>query len=100
MMAQSVLCYNVVIVGKYLNKGSWVSEARRKDHPQELDDLANGLTQRIPIVEERRDRLDLEQDNDVCVRPPGTPHPHSARLTSAERGNQNMQEARTISLFN
>ena len=26
-MAQSVLRYNVVIVGKYFNKGSWVSEA-------------------------------------------------------------------------
>ena len=27
-MAQSVLRYNVVIVGKFFNKGSWVSEAR------------------------------------------------------------------------
>ena len=26
-MAQSVLRYNVVIVGKFFNKGSWVSEA-------------------------------------------------------------------------
>ena len=29
-MAQSVLRYNVVIVGKFFNKGSWVSEAWRK----------------------------------------------------------------------
>ena len=35
-MAQSVLRYNVVIVGKFFNKGSWMSEAWRKEHPEEL----------------------------------------------------------------
>ena len=34
-MAQSVLRYNVVIVGKFFNKGSWMSEAWRKEHPEE-----------------------------------------------------------------
>ena len=31
-MAQNVLRYNVVIVGKFFNKGSWVSEEWRNDH--------------------------------------------------------------------
>ena len=37
-MAQNVLQYNVVIVGKIFNKGSWVSEAWLKEHPKELTD--------------------------------------------------------------
>ena len=35
-MAQNVLRYNVIIVGKFFNKGSWVSEAWRKEHPEEF----------------------------------------------------------------
>ena len=35
-MTQSVLSYNVVIVGKFFNKGSWVSEGRRKEHPENI----------------------------------------------------------------
>ena len=34
-MAQNVLWYNVVIVGKFFNKVSWVSEACRREHPEE-----------------------------------------------------------------
>ena len=37
-MAQSVLRYNVVIVGKFFNNGSWVSTAWRKEHPEELEE--------------------------------------------------------------
>ena len=33
-MAQNVLRYNVVIVGRFFNKGSWVSDAWKK-HPEE-----------------------------------------------------------------
>ena len=32
-MAQSLIHYNVVIVGRVFNKGSWVWEAWRKEHP-------------------------------------------------------------------
>ena len=32
-MAQSVLRYNVVIVGKFFNQGIWVSEVWKKEHP-------------------------------------------------------------------
>ena len=34
-MGQSVLRYNVVIVGRLFNKGNWVSEAWRKDRSEE-----------------------------------------------------------------
>ena len=37
-MAQGILRYNVVIVGKFFNKGSWVSEAWRKAHPEEFEE--------------------------------------------------------------
>ena len=83
-MAQSVLRYNVVIVGKFFNKGSWVSEAWRKEHPEEVaDDL--GPPERIATAEERLERLNLESrhEGSVCVRPPGTPPPHGVRLTPA-----------------
>ena len=46
-MAQSVLQYNVVIVGKFFNKGSWVSEAWRKARPEEFEDEQDGPPERI-----------------------------------------------------
>ena len=87
-MAQSVLRYNVVIVGRFFNKGSWVSEAWRKEHPEEAAEEL-GPPERI-ATKERRERLSLEHTNEgsVCVRPLGTPPPRGARLTSAERANQ------------
>ena len=96
-MAQSVLRYNVVIVGKFFNKGSWVSEAWRKEHPEEFEDEDNGPPERIPTVEERRELLRLETDPEsaVCVRSSGTPPPHIVRLTPAERGNPSLQRERT-----
>ena len=48
-MAQNVLRYNVV-VGKFFNKGSWVSEAWQKGHPEELD--PERPPERIVTVEE------------------------------------------------
>ena len=39
-MVQNVLRYNVVIVGRFFNEGSWASEVWRKEHPEEFaDDL-------------------------------------------------------------
>ena len=58
-MAQNVLRYNVVIVGKFFNKGSWVSEAWRKEHPEEFTDDAQGPPERIETVGERKERLNL-----------------------------------------
>ena len=41
-MAQNVLRYNVVIVGKFFNKGSWVSESWRKERPEEFEEEPTG----------------------------------------------------------
>ena len=68
-MAQSILRYNVVIVGKFFNKGSWVSEAWRKEHGDEFDDEPGGPPERIETGEERRERLNVDSDpmSVVCV---------------------------------
>ena len=69
-MAQSVLRYNVVIVNKFFNKGSWTSEAWQKGHLEEFDD-PEGQPERIATVDERRGLLQLNQDlqNAVCAAP-------------------------------
>ena len=56
-MAQSVLRYNVVIVGKIFNKGSWVSEAWRRKHPEEFGDDADDPPERMTTAVERREQL-------------------------------------------
>ena len=95
-MAHSIVRHNVVIVGKFFNKGSWVSEAWRKAHWEEFEEEHQGAPERIPTFEERRElHLDTELVGVVCVRPSGTPPPSSARLTSAGRGNPNRQGERT-----
>ena len=35
-MAQNVLRYNVVIVGRFFGNGSWVSDVWRTAHPEEV----------------------------------------------------------------
>ena len=96
-MAQNVLRYNVVIVGKFFNKGSWVSESWRKEHPEEFEGETEGPPERIATAEERRDRLNLGHAHEgaVCVRSSGTPPPHGVRLTSAARGNPNRHDGWT-----
>ena len=68
-MAQSVLPYNVVIVGKFFNKGSWVSATWRKSHPEELVEEPDGPSERIATVEGRRAGLKLNQvtESTVCA---------------------------------
>ena len=75
-MAQSVLRYNVVIVGRFFNKGSWMSEAWKKEHPEEFEEQ-DDPPERIPTAEERMALLNLEPDPEstVCVRSSGTPPP-------------------------
>ena len=46
-IAQSVLRYNVVIVGKFFNKGSWVSESWRKEHPGNIANEPDGPPERM-----------------------------------------------------
>ena len=61
-MAQSILRYNVVIVGNIFNKGSWVSTAWRREHPGEFEEEPQGAPERIPTIEERREELHLDTD--------------------------------------
>ena len=84
-MAQNVLRYNVVIVGSFFNKGSWVSEAWRKEHPEEFSEEQVGPPERIPTAIERMQRLNLDHatEGSVCVRSSGTPPPHGVGLMSA-----------------
>ena len=90
-MAQSVLRYNVVIIGKYFNKGSWVSEWWRREHPENIVE-PDGPPERMMNTEERREQLKLCLDSvsAVCVRSSGTPPPHGVRLTPAEGVNPNI----------
>ena len=86
-MTQNVLRYNVVIAGKFFNKGSWISDAWRIDHPEEFTEEQMVPPERIPTIEESRDLLHLVpvREDVVCVRSLGTPPPHNVRLTSTER---------------
>ena len=74
-----------------------MSEAWRKAHPQEFEEEREGPPERVESVEERREILHLNSDpvSAVCVRPSGTPPPHSVRLTSAGRGNPSEENERT-----
>ena len=101
-MAQSVLRYNVVIVGKFFNKGSWVSEAWWRAHPEEFTEEAHEPPERIETISERRKLLHLGPDPESvgCVRPSGTPPPLDVRLTSAGRGNPPTRERGPINQSN
>ena len=96
-MAQSVLRYNVVIVGKFFNVGSWASDAWRKEHPDELLDEPTDPPERTLRSEERIEQLNIDRDpeSSVCVRSSGRPPPHGVRLTSAGKRNPFLQDART-----
>ena len=68
-VAQNVLRFNVVIVGRFFNEGSWVSEAWRKDHPEENNGEDDGPPERIATMEERTRLLHLDHvhENAVCA---------------------------------
>ena len=68
-MAQNVLRYNVIIVGRFFNKGSWVSEVWRKEHPEDLEDETDDPPERIQTAEERMKQLHLAHDpvSAVCA---------------------------------
>ena len=66
-MAQNVLHFNLVIEVKFFNKGRWVSEAWKKEHPEELEEEHEGVPERIATAEERRERLLLDPDREGAV---------------------------------
>ena len=96
-IVQGVQRYGVVIVGMFFNKGSWVSEAWRKEHPEDGEDEYDGPPERIATAEERREllRLDMDTESAVCVRHSGMPSPYGARLTSAGRGKPDFRKRET-----
>ena len=79
-MVQNVLRYNVVVVGKFLNKGCWVSEAWRRGHPEDLEEEPDGPPERIPTAEERMRLVgdDLDRADAVCVCGLRARHLHTA----------------------
>ena len=46
--------YNVVIVGKFFIKGSWVSDVWRKEHLEENENEPKSPRERIPNADEER----------------------------------------------
>ena len=78
-MAQNVLRYNVVIVGKFFNKGCWMSEAWKKEHQEEFTEEEIGPPEMMLTADERRKRLHLNPVtvSAVCVLPSGTPPPQT-----------------------
>ena len=95
MIVQSVLRYNVVIAGKFFNKGSWVSDVWRKEHPEEFAEECDVPPERMATSEERKGPLHLDHDHrGVCA---AFGHATSTWRwpTSAERGNSNLYNART-----
>ena len=78
-MEQNVLRYNVVIVGKFFNKGSWVSETLKKEHTEEIEVEHDEPPERMPNAEERREQLHLDTElvGVVCVRGLRARHLHT-----------------------
>ena len=95
-MAQNVLRYNVVIIGKYFNKRSWVSEAWKREHPDDVEEENDGPPERMLTTEERRKHLNIEmvQESGVCA---VLGHATSTRRSVDVRlkGQLNQQEERT-----
>ena len=58
-MSQNFLRFNLVILGKCFNKGSWVSEAWKKEHTEEMEDEPGSPQERIPNAEERRENIQV-----------------------------------------
>ena len=54
-MIQNVTRYNVVIVGRFFNKGCWVSKAWRKEHPDGFEEERENLPERIPTAHDRKE---------------------------------------------
>ena len=95
-MAQSVLRFNVVFVGRFFNKGNWVSEAWRKDRPEEFDDEPDDPPERMPTAQERSAMLNLDHATEgaVCA---AFGHATSTRrsVDVCEKGNHILQTEQT-----
>ena len=79
-MVQNILRDNIVIVGRFFNKGSWVSDAWRKAHLQEFEEESERAPGIIPTAEQRREEIHLDAEivGVVCVCGPRARHLHAA----------------------
>ena len=66
-MARNVLKFNVVIVGRFFNKGSLVSYVWKKERPKEILDEPEGQPERTPTSEERIDTPNRAYDSENAV---------------------------------
>ena len=66
-MAESVQGYNFVIVGKFFNNGSRISEAWRKAHHEELAVEPEGPPERVMTAEEQRTLLNTDHETERCA---------------------------------
>ena len=46
-MTRNVIRYNVVTMRKFFNEGRWVSEAWRKEHPEEFTKMSKDLPREL-----------------------------------------------------
>ena len=94
-MAQNVIRYNVMIVGKFSTKGAGAPK-RGKGAPRKEEEEPDGPLERITNAEEIRERLSLERDPEsaVCAAPG---HATSTRRTADVRrkGKPANQKTRT-----
>ena len=59
----------MVFVGRFVHKGSWISEAWRNEHQEELPNKLDSPLERIVPAKERRETLNIDLDggNAVCA---------------------------------
>ena len=67
-MAQNVLSYIDVIVWRFFNKGSLVSEGWKNEHQDDFEEERESPPERMLTAEERRGQLNLEPSLDGVVR--------------------------------
>ena len=82
--------------GSSSTKTAGSSEVWRKANPEDFEEQPDGPPERIASAEERSEQLNLDYEptSAVCVQPSGTSPPHGVQLTSAGRGNPNLQNVR------
>ena len=68
-IAQCMLRYNVVIVGKFFNKGNWVADVWMEEHLDEKEEEPDGPPEMFANAEEKRELLHLNcvPESAVCV---------------------------------
>ena len=93
-MAQNVLRYNVVIVGRFFNKGAG-SLKYGEESTQRTVRTNKMAIPRESLYPRREQNTWVWNLSAVCVPSSGTPPPRGVRLMPAGRGNPNEQNEQT-----